>query len=72
MPKERKAQNVYQMMKKWNNYYRIGVTGLVLNLLLVLVLPFVVDPYFAAIFNSFFPVWVILLVVGWRKEHPRR
>lgn len=53
-------------------YYRIGVAGFALNLVLLLVLPFVVDPYFASAFGSFFPIWIILLVVGWRKEHPRR
>ena len=59
-------------MKKWNTYYRIGVAGFILNLVLILVLPFVVDPYFASAFSSFFPIWIILLVVGWRKEHPRQ
>lgn len=59
-------------MKKWNIYYRIGVVGLVLNLLLLFILPFAVDPYFASIFSSLVPIWIILLVVGWRKEHPRR
>lgn len=45
---------------------------MVLNLLLVLVLPFVADPYLGSVASPFYPVWIILLVVGWRKEHPRR
>ena len=59
-------------MKKRNPYYLIGITGLVINVLLYIVLTFAVDPYFASIFTSFFPVWIIILVVGYRKEHPRR
>jgi hypothetical protein len=59
-------------MKKRNIYYTLGIAGLVVNLLLIIVLTFVVDPYFASIFHAFFPVWIILLVVGWRKEHPGR
>lgn len=59
-------------MKKRNPYYVIGITGLVINVLLYIVLTFAVDPYFASIFTSFFPVWIIILVVGYRKEHPRR
>ncbi|AKQ44983.1 hypothetical protein TH63_04015 [Rufibacter radiotolerans] len=60
------------MIKKWNNYYRVGLIGLGLNLLLLFVLPMVADPYFLGMVTPFFPVWIILLVVGWRKEHPRR
>ena len=59
-------------MKKRNPYYVIGITGLIVNVLLYLVLVFAVDPYFAAIFTCFFPVWIIILVVGYRKEHPRQ
>jgi hypothetical protein len=59
-------------MRKRNIYYTIGIAGFILNLLLSVILTFTVDPYFASIFHSFFPVWIILLVVGWRKEHPRR
>jgi hypothetical protein len=60
------------MIMQWNNYYRVGLLGLVLNLALLFVLPLVVDPYFTAMVTPFFPVWIMLLVVGWRKEHPRR
>jgi hypothetical protein len=60
------------MIRQWNNYYRVGLIGLILNLVLLFVLPFVVDPYFTAMVTPFFPVWIMLLVVGWRKEHPRR
>jgi hypothetical protein len=59
-------------MRKGNSYYTIGIAGFILNLLLSIVLTFTVDAYFAAIFHAFIPVWIILLVVGWRKEHPRR
>ena len=60
------------MKKPKNIYYLIGIAGLVLNLMLVLVSSIFVDPVFASILTSFFPVWIIILVVGWRKEHPRR
>jgi hypothetical protein len=60
------------MQKKRNIYYLIGISGLVLNLVLYFILSAVVDPYFGSIFSAFFPVWIIILVVGWRKEHPRR
>jgi hypothetical protein len=59
-------------MKKRNIYYTIGTVGLALNLLLSLILSLAVDAYFASIFNAFYPVWIIILVVGWRKAHPRR
>lgn len=59
-------------MKKRNIYYTIGTVGLALNILLSVVLTFAVDPYFASIFHAFYPVWIIILVVGYRKEHPRR
>lgn len=59
-------------MKKRNPYYVTGITGIIVNLLLYFVLFFAVDPYFASIFTAFFPVWIIILVVGYRKEHPRR
>ena len=59
-------------MKKRNIYYVIGVSGLILNFLTILVLSLVVDPYFASIFIPFLPVWIIVLVVGYRKAHPRR
>ncbi|WP_266203540.1 hypothetical protein [Pontibacter kalidii] len=55
-----------------NKYYKIAVYGFVLSLLLQLVLFFAVDPYIASVISPFYPVWFILFVVGWRKEHPRR
>ncbi|WP_299761991.1 hypothetical protein [uncultured Pontibacter sp.] len=55
-----------------NTYYKIALIGIVLSLLLQLVLFFAVDPYLASVVSPFYPVWFILLVVGWRKEHPRR
>lgn len=51
-----------------NRYYTIALIGLVANVLLQLA----VDPYLALVLSPFYPVWFILLVVGWRKEHPRR
>lgn len=57
---------------KRNIYYTIGLAGLLLNLVVTFALPFLVDPYFAAIFNVFYPVWIMILVIGWRKAHPRR
>jgi hypothetical protein len=59
------------MEKRRNVYYVIGTVGLAINLILVLVLNFTVDPVFASVFSSFFPVWIIILVVGLRKQHPR-
>ncbi|MCC9165453.1 hypothetical protein [Pontibacter harenae] len=59
-------------MKKWNKYYKIAAVGAVVTFLLQIILAFAVDPYFASILSSLFPVWIILFVVGWRKEHPRR
>ncbi|PRY14920.1 hypothetical protein CLV24_103159 [Pontibacter ummariensis] len=59
-------------MKLRNFYYKIAVIGFVLNLVLQLVLFFVVDPYFASILSPLYPIWFILFVVGWRKEHPRQ
>jgi hypothetical protein len=59
-------------MKKLNLYYKTGITGLVLTFLLQIILAVAVDPYFASILSSFYPVWIIIIVVGWRKTHPRR
>ena len=59
-------------MKKLNLYYKTGIIGLVLTFVLQIILSFAVDPYFASILSSFYPVWIIVLVVGWRKAHPRR
>ncbi|WP_276498482.1 hypothetical protein [Pontibacter litorisediminis] len=59
-------------MKLSNNYYKLAFWGCVLSLLLQLVLFFAVDPYLASVVSPFYPVWFILFVVGWRKQHPRR
>ena len=55
-----------------NKYYTIAVVGAIVTLLLQLILTLTVDPYIAAVFSPFYPVWIIVFVVGWRKEHPRR
>ena len=59
-------------MKNLNNYHKAGIIGIVATFLLQVLLSFAVDPYFASILTSFYPVWIILLVVGWRKAHPRQ
>jgi hypothetical protein len=59
-------------MKNLNNYQKTGIIGLVVTFLLQIILSFAVDPYFASILSSFYPVWIIVLVVGWRKAHPRQ
>ena len=59
-------------MNTFNRYFRIAFTGLALQIVLQAVLYLVVDPYFAAVLSPLFSIWVILFVVGWRKEHPRR
>lgn len=59
-------------MQNWNKYYKIALWGAIANLLLQIIVSLAVNPYLAAVFTPFYPVWVILLVVGWRKEHPRR
>lgn len=59
-------------MKKLNNYHKTGIIGLVVTFLLQIILSFAVDPFFASILSSFYPVWIIVLVVGWRKVHPRQ
>ncbi|GAA4439179.1 hypothetical protein GCM10023188_35330 [Pontibacter saemangeumensis] len=60
------------MIRIKNRYFRIAAIGLVLHILLQAVLFFVVDPYFASILSPLYPIWFILFIVGWRKEHPRR
>lgn len=55
-----------------NRYYSIAILGAVATFLAQVILMFAVDPYLASILSPFYPVWVILFVVGWRKEHPRR
>ncbi|WP_187262241.1 hypothetical protein [Pontibacter beigongshangensis] len=59
-------------MRNINKYYKIAFIGAALNLLLQLIVAFAIDPPLAAVFTPFYPVWVMLVVVGWRKEHPRR
>ncbi|WP_439880763.1 hypothetical protein ACSX1A_16610 [Pontibacter sp. MBLB2868] len=55
-----------------NKYYAIALVGFVINLLLQVILFFAVDPYFASVLSPLYPIWIIIFVVGWRKEHPRR
>ena len=59
-------------MRSWNKYYKIAFWGAMATLLLQIVITVAVDPYLAAMFTPIYPVWGILLVVGWRKQHPRR
>lgn len=55
-----------------NRYYKIAIIGAAATLLLQVILAFAVDPYLVSVLSPIYPVWVILFVVGWRKEHPRR
>ncbi|QCR23927.1 hypothetical protein [Pontibacter sp. SGAir0037] len=59
-------------MKKWNSYFKVALYGAVATLALQVLVTFAVDPYLAAVFSPFYSVWIILVVVGWRKEHPRK
>ncbi|TXK51996.1 hypothetical protein FVR03_02635 [Pontibacter qinzhouensis] len=59
-------------MKKRNNYYTIAFAGAAITLAAQLIAAFTIDPYLAAVFTPFYSVWLILLVVGWRKDHPQR
>ncbi|MBC5994054.1 hypothetical protein [Pontibacter cellulosilyticus] len=55
-----------------NRYYKIAIIGAAITFLLQVILMFAVDPYLASVLSPLYPVWVIVFVVGWRKEHPRR
>lgn len=55
-----------------NKYYRIALLGAAACLVLQVVLYFAVDPYLVSAVAPLYSIWVILVVVGWRKEHPRR
>ncbi|MDX5345998.1 MAG: hypothetical protein LPJ89_00685 [Hymenobacteraceae bacterium] len=59
-------------MATYKTYFRIGLIGIVLTFIVQTILVFAVDPYFAGILTPFYPVWIIILVVGWRKRNPRR
>ena len=59
-------------MRSWNKYYEIAFFGALATLLLQIVISLAVDSCLAAMFSPFYPVWIMVLVVGWRKEHPRR
>ncbi|TPE45484.1 hypothetical protein [Pontibacter mangrovi] len=59
-------------MGSFNKYYRIALFGAAVSLALQLVLFFSVDPFLASVISPLYPVWLILFVVGWRKELPRR
>lgn len=55
-----------------NKYYRIALIGAAVCIVLQVVLFFAVDPYLASVVSPLYSIWVIVFVVGWRKEHPRR
>lgn len=55
-----------------NRYYRVAIVGAVATFLLQVILMFAVDPYLASVLSPLYSVWVIIFIVGWRKEHPRR
>lgn len=55
-----------------NTYYKIAFIGFCLCIVLQLVLFLAIDPYLASVISPFYPIWLIIFVVGWRKEHPRR
>jgi hypothetical protein len=55
-----------------NIYYTIAFVGASVTLLLQVILSLTIDPYLAAAVTPFYPIWVIVLVVGWRKMHPRK
>ncbi|GHA65260.1 hypothetical protein [Pontibacter akesuensis] len=55
-----------------NKYYRIALIGAAVCIVLQVVLFFAVDPYLASVVSPLYSIWVILFVVGWRTEHPRR
>ncbi|MCC9135746.1 hypothetical protein ACFSKU_17125 [Pontibacter silvestris] len=59
-------------MLKRNKYYKIAVIGVIVSVLLQLTLFVIVDPFIPSVITPFYSVWLILFVVGWRKEHPRR
>ena len=55
-----------------NKYYRAAIFGAAATFILQTILALTVDPYFASVLTPLYPVWIIVFVVGWRKEHPRR
>ncbi|WP_162428169.1 hypothetical protein [Pontibacter pudoricolor] len=55
-----------------NKYYTIAIVGAIITFMLQVVLMVTVDPYIAAVLSPFYPVWVIVFVIGWRKQYPRR
>lgn len=55
-----------------NKYYTIAIVGAIVTFLLQVMLMVVVDPYIAAVLSPFYPVWIVVFVIGWRKQHPRR
>ncbi|MBD1397356.1 hypothetical protein H9Q13_09285 [Pontibacter sp. JH31] len=59
-------------MGSWNKYYKISFWGAIATLLMQIMVTVAVDMHLAAMFTPIYPVWGIFLVVGWRKEHPRR
>lgn len=61
-------------MNRESKYYTLAAVGAVVTLLLQVILSVTVDPYLAAALSPFYPVWIwiILFVIGWRKQHPRK
>ncbi|MBJ6117705.1 hypothetical protein JAO76_05860 [Pontibacter sp. BT310] len=59
-------------MTRYNKYYTIAIVGAIVTFLVQVVLMVTVDPYMAAVLSPFYPVWVIVFVIGWRKQYPRR
>jgi len=53
-------------------YYTIAYWGAGLTLLFQIILFFTVDPYVVAVLSPFYAVWIMVYVVGWRKEYPRK
>ena len=57
----------------WNNrYYNIAIAGAIVTYLLQVILTITIDPYLASALTPFYAVWMIVFVIGWREQHPRR
>lgn len=55
-----------------NRYYRAAIIGAAATFILQTILALTADLYLASVLTPLYPVWIIVFVVGWRKEHPRR
>jgi len=57
----------------WNNkYYRFAIAAAIVTFILQVILAISFDPYLASALTPFYAVWVMVFVIGWRKQHPRR